>query len=103
MNLQEVKRVGPSLPGDIDFGFEAFCKYVDKNSDYQVSEGDVLVFVVGRIAGNLTLTPLRIYRPDPGVTLERLGVLNTETSIGDSHALKFHTLDFTTGRLRFSS
>ena len=48
MNLQEVKRIGPSLPGDIDFGFEAFCKYVDKNPDYQVSEGDILDFITVR-------------------------------------------------------
>jgi len=94
MNLQEVKRAGPSLPGDIDFGFEAFCKYVDKNPDYRVFEGDILVFVVGRKAENLTSTPLGIYRPDSGVTLERLGVLNTETGVGNSYALKFHTLHY---------
>lgn len=86
--------MGPSLPSDIEFGFEALCKYVDKNLDYQVSEGDILVFVVGRIAGNLTSTPLGTYRPDAGVTLERLGVLNTETSVGESYALKFHTLHY---------
>ena len=94
MNLQEVKRVGPSLPGDIGFGFEAFCKYVDKNPDYQVSEGEILVFVVEQIEGNLTSTPLGIYRPDLGATLERLGLLNTETGVGKSYALKFHTLHY---------
>ena len=94
MNLQEVKRIGPSLPGDIDFGFEAFGKYVDKNPDYQVSEGDILVFIVGRVAENLTSTPLGIYRPDLGATLERLGLLNTETGVGKGYALKFHTLHY---------
>jgi len=31
MNLEEVKRVGPSYPQDIDWGFQAFCKYLEKH------------------------------------------------------------------------
>jgi len=27
MNLDDVKRVGPSYPHDIDWGFCAYCKY----------------------------------------------------------------------------
>jgi len=47
MNLEEVKRVVPSYPQDIDWGHQAFCKYLDKHPEYEITEGDILIFVVG--------------------------------------------------------
>jgi len=31
MNLEEGKRVGPSYPQDIDWGYLVYCKYLDKH------------------------------------------------------------------------
>jgi len=53
MNLEEVKRAGPSFPADIQFGFEAYCKYLNEHPEYEISEGDLLLFVVSRVSGEL--------------------------------------------------
>jgi len=91
MNLEEVKRVGPSYPQDIDWGFQAFCKYLDKHPEYEIAEGDVLIFVVGRFSGNLSALPLGIYQPHKGTRLERVGVFNPETYQSETHQLRYHT------------
>jgi len=56
MNL-EVKRAGPSFPADIQSGFEAYCKYLDEHPEYEISEGNLLLFVVSRVSGELTAAP----------------------------------------------
>jgi len=63
MNLDEVKRVGPSYPHDIDWGFCAYCKYLDRHPEYEVSEGDILILKVGRFPDELTAIRLDIYTP----------------------------------------
>ena len=73
MNLEEVKRAGPSYPQDIDWGYQAFCKYLDKHSEYEIAEGDILIFVVGRFSDDRSALPLGIYSPDGGIHLERVG------------------------------
>jgi len=94
MNLREAKRAGPSFPKNIQWGFETYCKCLDKHPENQISEGDLLIFVVSRISGELSAILLGIYQPEGGVRLERLGVFNEETSQGQSHALRYHTLHY---------
>jgi len=64
MNLEEVKRAGPSFPADIQLGFEAYCKHLDEHPEYEISEGDLLLFVVSRVSGELTATSPGIYRTE---------------------------------------
>jgi len=58
MNLEEVKRVGPSYPWDIHWTYYAYCKYLDKHPEYEIGEGDILIFVVGRFPDDLSAIPL---------------------------------------------
>jgi len=73
MNLEELKGVGASYPQDIDWGFQAYCKYLEKHPEYEIAEGDILIFVVGLFSGDLSARPLGIYSPDGGIRLERVG------------------------------
>jgi len=94
MNLEQVKRVGPSYPQDIDWGFQAYRKYLVKHPEYEIAEGDILIFVVGRFSGDLSALPLGIYSPDGGIRLERMGVFNTETYQIQAHELRYHTTHY---------
>jgi len=94
VNLEEVKRVGPSYPQDIDRGFQAYCKYLEKHPEYEIAEGDILIFVVGRSSGDLSALPLGIYSPDGGIRLERVGVFNTEIYQSQTHELRYHTTHY---------
>ena len=94
MNFEEVKRVRPSYPQDIDWGFQAYCKYLEKHPEYEIAEGNILIFVVGRFSGNLSALPLRIYSPDGDIRLERVGVFNTETYQSQTHELRYHTTHY---------
>ena len=87
MILEEVKGVGPSYPQDIDWGFQAYCKYLEKHPEYEIAEGDILIFVVGRFSGNLSALPLGIRNlfTRRGIRLERAGVFNTETYQSQTH------------------
>jgi len=91
MNLEEVKRVGLSYPQDIDWGFQACCKYLEKHPEYELAESGILIFVVGRFSGDLSALPLGIYSPDGGIRLERVGGFNTETYQSQTHELRYHT------------
>jgi len=94
MNLEEVKRVVPSYPQDIDWGHQAFCKYLDKHPEYEITEGDILIFVVGRFSGDLSALPLGIYSPDGGIRLERVGVFNPESYQSQTHELRYHATHY---------
>jgi len=63
MNLEEVKQAGPRYPQDINWGFSTYCNYLDKHPEYEISEGDILIFVVVRFPDELTDIPLGIYTP----------------------------------------
>jgi len=94
MNLEEVKRAGPSYPQDIDWGYQAFCKYLDKHPEYEIPEGDILIFVVGHFSDELSALPLGIYSPDGSIHLERLGVFNPENYQSQTHELRYHTTHY---------
>ena len=94
MNLEQVKRVGPSYPQDIDWGFQAYRKYLDKHREYEIAEGDIPIFVVGCVSGVLSALPLGMYSPDGGIRLERVGVFNTEAYQSQTHELRYHTTDY---------
>jgi len=93
MNL-ELKRAGPSYPQDIDWGFQAFCKYLDKHPEYEIAEGDILIFVVGRFSDDLSALPFGIYSPDGGIRSERAGVSNPENYQSQTHELRHHTTHY---------
>jgi len=93
MNLEEVKRVGPSYPQDIDWGFCAYCKYLEISGDiliYEIS-GVVLIYVVGRFPDELTAISLGIYTLRAGTRLLRVGVFNPDTFQCQTNGLNFHT------------
>jgi len=46
MNVEEVKRAGPSLLQDIELRLFSLL-YLDRHPDYSIKEGDILSFVVG--------------------------------------------------------
>jgi len=93
MNSEEVKRVGPSYPQDIDWGFQAYRKYLDKHREYEIAEGDIPIFVVGCVSGVLSALPLGMYSPDGGIRLERVGVFNRGLSKSNSRAkVPYHGL-----------
>jgi len=93
MNSEEVKRVGPSYPQDIDWGFQAYRKYLDKHREYEIAEGDFPIFVVGCVSGVLSALPLGMYSPDGGIRLERVGVFNRGLSKSNSRAkVPYHGL-----------
>jgi len=94
MNLEEVKRLGPSYPQDIEWGFQAYCKYLEKHPEYEISEDEIPIFVVGRFSGELSALPLGIYQPDRGVRLERVRVFNVETYQSQTHELRWHTTHY---------
>jgi len=84
----------PSFPHDTVWGFEAFCKYVDNHPDYELKKGDLVLFVVSSIAGKLTSLPLGIYESEQGVSLERLGVFNVDSSRALTYPLKYYLLRY---------
>ena len=93
MNLEEVKRAGPSYPQLSDWGYQTFCKYLDKHPEYEIAEGDILIFVVGCFSDGLSALPLGIYSPDGGIRLERVGVFNRGLSKSNSRAkVPYHGL-----------
>jgi len=84
VNLEEVKRAGPSYPQLSDWGYQTFCKNLDKHPEYEIAEGDILIFVVGCFSDGLSALPLGIYSPDGGIRLERVG----------AHELRYHTTHY---------
>ena len=82
MNLEEVKRAGPSYLQFIHWGFCAYCKYLKKHPDYEIAEGDILIYLVGRFPDELTAVPVGIYTPHAGTRLLRIGVFNADTFQG---------------------
>ena len=90
MNLEQGRPSAPSYPHDTAWGFEAFCKNLGDHPDYELKKGHLLLFVVSSIAGELTSIPLGIYEAEEGVTLERLGVINVESSQAQTYPLKFY-------------
>ena len=92
MNLEQGRPSAPSFPHDTAWGFDAFCKYVGKHPDYELKKVDLILFVVSSIAGELTSLPLGIYEAEQGVSLERLGVFNVDSSQALTYPLKFYFL-----------
>jgi len=64
MNVDAVKQKGPRLPLDVHWGHFAYCKYLDKHPRYRVTEGDVLIFMVGHFPRELTAIPLGVFTPE---------------------------------------
>ena len=91
MNLDEVKLAGPSYPQDIDCGFCAHCKYLEKQPDYEIAEEDILVYIVGRFPDELTAVALGVYTPHAGTRLLKIGVFNPDTFQCQTNGLNFHT------------
>jgi len=89
MSLEQDRPSAPSFPHDTAWGFEAFCKYLGDHPDYELKKGDLVLFVVSSIAGELTSLPLGIYEAEQGVRLERLGVFNVDSSRALTYPLKF--------------
>ena len=94
MNFVPGRPSPPSFPHDTAWGFEAFCKYVDNHPDYELKKGDLVLFVVSSIAGKLTSLPLGIYEPEQGVSLERLGIFNVDSSRALTYPLKSYLLRY---------
>jgi len=92
MNLEQGRPSAPSFPHDTAWGFEAFCKYVGNHPDYELKKGDLVLFVASSIAGELTSLPLGIYEAEQGLSLERLGVFNVDSSRALTYPLKFYLL-----------
>jgi len=90
MNLEEVKRAGPSYLQFIHWGFCAYCKYLEKHPEYEIAEGDILIYLVGRFPDELTAVPVGIYTPHAGTRLLRIGVFNPDTFQGQTNGLNVH-------------
>jgi len=93
MNSEEVKRICPSYPQNIDWGVCAYCKYLEKHPDYEIA-GDILVYIVGRFPDELTGVPLGVYTPHAGTRLLTIGVFNPDSFQCQTNGLKFHTTIF---------
>jgi len=93
MNLEEVKREGPSYPQDIDWGFSAYCKYLDIHPEYEMSEGDILIFVVGHFPDELKTIRLGVglHTPHTSGYFLRIDVFNSDTYQSQTNGLNFHT------------
>jgi len=92
MNLEEVKRAGRSNPQDKDWGFCAYCKYLEKHPNYETA--DLLIYIVGRFPDDLTAIPVGIYTPHAGTHLLRVGVFNQDTFQCQTNRLNFHTTHY---------
>jgi len=90
MNLEEVKRAGPSYPQDTDWGFSGYCRYLEKHPDYEIAEGDILIYLIGCFPDDLTAAPVVIYTSYAGTRLLRVGVFNPETYQCLTSDLKYH-------------
>jgi len=44
MNFEKIKQDGPSYPQYIYWGFSSYCKYLVKHPEYEISEGDILIY-----------------------------------------------------------
>jgi len=78
----------------VNSGYQAFCRYLDKHPEYEIAEGDILIFVVGRFSDDLSALPIGIYSPDGDIRSERVGVFNTETCQSQTHELRYHTTHY---------
>jgi len=82
---------GPSLPLYIYWGHFAYCKFLDRHPSYRVTQGDVLIFMVGHFPRELTAIPLCVFTPEPDSHLLRIGVYNQETRQSQSDELNHST------------
>ena len=94
MNLEKVTWVGPSYPQDIDLVFCAHSKCLQKHPDYEISEWDILIYIVGRFPDELTAVPVGVYTPHAGTGLLRIGVFNPDTFRCQTNGLYFHTTHY---------
>jgi len=85
LNVEEIKRKGRSLPQDIHWGHLAYCMYLGKHTDYKITEGDILIFVVGHFPVELTSIPLEqcFSTPSPRTQMSPWKALAESASTGD--------------------
>jgi len=79
MNVEEVKLREPSLPLDVHWDHFAYSRFLERHPSYSVSEGDILIFLIGHFPRELTAIPLCVFTPKPESHLLRIGVYNPET------------------------
>jgi len=84
----------PSL--DAHWGQIANDKFLKSHPDYRVSQGDVLVFLIGHFPLELTGIPLCIFTPSKNSQLLLIGAYNTETRQAQSGELKHSTTRYPT-------
>ena len=87
MNVEEVKLRGPSLPLDIHWGHFAYSRFLERHPGYSVTEGDVLIFIIGHFPRELAAVPLCVFTPKPESQLLRIVVFNPETKQSQSDEL----------------
>jgi len=71
--------MGPSLPLDVHWGHFAYSRFLKRHPSYSVTEGDVLIFLIGHFPRELTAIPLCVFTPKLESLLLRIGVYNSET------------------------
>jgi len=54
MNVEEVKLREPSLPLDVHWDHFAYSRFLERHPSYSVSEGDILIFLIGHFPRELT-------------------------------------------------
>ena len=64
---------------------------MSQHPNYRVTEGNILIFMVGHFPKQLTAIPLGIFAPDPGSQFLRVGVFNADTFQSETNGLNFHT------------